>query len=450
MNSLKKKTIVFTIELSQRELDGKVYLALEAVKRGYRAFITDFDGACDLTKKYKSNLVVFHKGYAVNRVGYSPDTKHSFVCLDEEFGPAIPRNVMKYVRVNRKARSKVHSLVFAASDHHAQILNDRFCDDDLRIVPIGWPKLDMYSKLQVDGYHQKSSKTKSILFASSFGSRAIDMYLRNEMPSISEISGDKEYTQSEIQDIRATEKLKMLQPFIDGIKAVSHDYSVVLRPHNSERLDLWREIAERAGLRLTISKDEALGKRIKESVAVVHGGSTVGIQAVLMKVPVFMINPLGTVCDTLMHDVSYNLKCPNELPEAINELTQGENEGYWRDVQLALSQYMPGIYGKNSSEIVMDAIDGLDVRSEALINFSSFDSNRARIRWFFRQFVDVYALRKLFGVGKTPRVFEKLQGGIKKQQVLSVVDDLMNYSIEAPVNVLCSEIAPNIILFETE
>lgn len=441
----KKPIIVFSIELSQRELEGKLFIALEALRRGYLVYVTDFFGARLLSREYESGLVFFHKCSGVRNLGYRSDTGHSFVFLDEEFGPAVPHSHLVGVRRRDKLSPAVHSIIFTASPAHTKATESWAEGRGLNIQSIGWPKLDMMAASFSPKSLGSEPNSRHILFAASFGNTVLGRFLEGHFLAPMEQLSQSEKDQRLISAVRQNEKLEMLEAFVAAIVETSRNFEVTLRPHNSEHVWQWKEILNRYGLKIRIDQDEPLSKVIKRSRAVVHPGSTVGIQAVLLNVPSFLLSAKGTVKDTLMYEVSKSAQNGNDLLELLEESKSSDQSNYWTSVRAALEVYAPSLRGSSSAAKIMDSIATLNVAPQHERVITRLDKLVLSLHWLFRRFIDRDFIRRLLGKGVSPRVYTKLQGGLELERIQNALAGLKSYGIVDADRAVCKSAGQNIV-----
>ncbi len=406
-----KKTIVFVIELVQRELETKVFLALEAAKRGYRAYFADFSGARYLATRSKEPMVFFHKGCGIAAIKPRSKVNHRYVVMDEEFGPGIPRMYINQVRQRRKIRAETHSAIFFASKLHRDAFSEG-CEvnEGLNLVVSGWPKFNLYQKhgeICINSKITMNDSDKYILFVSSFGQVLLEQYLKYT---------DGNHTTNQVKATRLSEKYSMLEKSLEMLRELQSNSKtkrkIIIRPHNSEPLEYWKRIIDQIP-NATLDKTSDLQTQLLESLAVIHAGSTVAIQCGLLGRRPIMISPIGSVCDTLMYDISVNVASPAELGTALDNISNQSPEDVRIDTLKVLKELMAGFDSVSASEIIMNEVDKLDLEPIQPLSVSSVIQACRIVSWKVgRQILDDRNIRRYIGKPQTISVFEKLEGGL--------------------------------------
>src|SRR5574343_1619821 len=173
---INKKTIIFTIELSDRELLGKVLLAIEMIKQGFRVYIGTFRSIHEIRGKIKS-CIFFHKSSYGRRAKYYKKKMGAvFAVMDEEAGIAIPAARMddfcefRYGSVTRAS----YDYVFTIGDGYARRLLEMENMKGIEVVSAGWPRIDLWREEYSVMHAKKIDQIKQLygeywLFVSSFG-----------------------------------------------------------------------------------------------------------------------------------------------------------------------------------------------------------------------------------------------------------------------------------------
>lgn len=409
------------VEISQRELLPKVHLALEAAKRNYRVYLCDFLAARMLYPNAEIPLIFFHKSTWEKQVKRVRAHGHKFVFLDEEMGLAIPPEKLKEALHNRWGRSVTsdkYDALFAIGPQHKDFGAEVISDNNVPVYDTGWPRFDLWRPditpliRKVESTHPR----KYHLFASSFGATTTADFARR-------LSRTAQRAPQSIQGRSDREQsfylcLPVLREFAQHLER--EDTDLIIRPHNSESPDEWNQFfKDYSNVHIRTGGD--LYSWVANADCVLHATSTVGIQCALINKTPIALCPVGSMKKTLQYRVSREAVDLNGLLHARKYFTQPSDLN-------GIHQLITGFKGKTAAQNILDRLDDLHVSSQAPLKLTA------------PRYSKLLAYNLLIAAGRIiplaynmpfhkkheaiKKYSDKLDGGIKKNQVLDAVASL--------------------------
>lgn len=277
--------ILIHVEVSDRELDSKILLAVLSALRGYDVIIGDVILAARLNLFPKS---IFHtknlspSKKIVNRHRQLVNHGHIVTSLDEE-GPGVEYGVTEgYLeRFSEKTLDQTHA-VFCWGIEEYEALLGRFPQHSSRIFLSGSPRVDLWQR-RFSGYWKKAGNMPDvpfILISSNMGPG------RNS-PTRFLSDPAKGVVYSRATKIAwlgvVSQNFRMLVEFVRAIEHLAARLDqelIVVRPHPAESVDAWKNLLE--GIpRVLVIREGSMSEWLDSAVAVIHNGSTTGIEATI-------------------------------------------------------------------------------------------------------------------------------------------------------------------------
>jgi len=348
--SSKKKTIIFTIELADRELLGKCLLALEMAKKGFRVYIGTFRAVHEIRHSIKS-CVFFHKSsYKRRALQYKNQMGATVAIMDEEAGIAIPSHRMEdFIRFRfGSLTSQAYDFVFTIGDRYARMVSELPSMQGINVISSGWPRIDLWREEFSSIHNKKVSEIKQEhgsywLFVSSFGFTSEAGFERRLAKAYSE------------QAARSARNVyQALKNYIDLIKQLASDQSqkIIVRPHTSERIQEWEDIFSKYP-NIRVIREGDITPWLLAADGVITYRSTVNVQAALNGIPTiqYKINDIDGINDLAVFKVSKCAETVEEVRNHLNSFKSGSQKETLKRLAIeALEGNVASLDGKSASE----------------------------------------------------------------------------------------------------
>lgn len=446
---MNKKTVIFTIELSDRELLGKILLAIEMVKKGFRVYIGTFRAIHEIRGKLKS-CVFFHKSSYERRAKYYKKKMGAvFAVMDEEAGIAIPAARMedfckfRYGALTRDA----YDYVFTIGDSYSRRLIEMQNMKGIEIVSTGWPRIDLWREEYSAMHAEKIQEIRQVhgeywLFVSSFGftSKAgFEHRLR------------KSYSPQNEKSVRNV--YRALNDYIDLLKQLADngDRKIIVRPHTSESIEEWASIFSKYPNVLVVREGD-ITPWLLGAEGVITYRSTVNVQAALNGIPTvqYKINEIDGIDDLVVFKVS---KCANSVDEVIEYLDSFKNASEKRRLKsLAgdiLKDHVSSLVGPTAASRIAAVLAKVDVQPQPEINVNPIERAMS-YTWDRYKYLESRVQRLVFrkGAYRMSR-FEKVPNGIKAQEIQYIVERLQSVSPTEAVSISCHQVSTNLVVLDS-
>ena len=449
MQGQPKKTILFTIEIAERELFAKCLLALEMAKIGFRVYIGSFRAIHEIRSKIKS-CIFFHKsGYRRRIRDYKQRMGATVAVLDEELGAAIPASRVGIVCAERLAsfdRSN-YDYIFTIGEGYRQRLSAMPHLAGIDIIATGWPRIDLWRE-EFQGIHGEQTAAicqrygDYLLFISSFGftSQAGYDYM------LSVVDAD-----SGAESVHNT--WAAFKHYVELLRRLARETGerIVIRPHTSESLDDWHALF--ADLpNVSVVREGDVTPWLLAASGVIAYRSTVVLQAALNGIPViqYKINAIDGIDDVPVFKVS---KCVDTYEEVIDYLhafrsQTGRAELKAQTMKL-LENDITALEGETAAKRIARILGEVDIKPQPPIHVNSLQ-RAASHAWDKYKHIE-HRLRKLAFKKRAsyrPSRFDKIPNGIQATEIESIIRRLSAADAPSITKIICHQASTNLVEIE--
>lgn len=301
--------VALPIETKVRELDEKLWLALNLVNKGFKialgemGVINNWIDWLEPDVYFGDSAVYREAREALYRKLNRVDVK--IIVLDTE--GAVFRSSDAYTqRLSPKILQYVDCFL-AWGSKPADILQNFTDFPSENIAITGNPRFDLLNKHFHDFYREESNKIKS-----KFGRYVLINTNFTEVNHFSEEILERSRLSKDPQPQLVSYQKKIFEHFIKAITCISTQFpeiNVVVRPHPSENHDRYREIFANYK-NIYVEHWWDVRTWILGAVAVIHNSCTTGIESALMEKPVFAFCPVK--------NPEYDLFLPNFVSKKID------------------------------------------------------------------------------------------------------------------------------------
>jgi len=288
-------TLFLPVEIKHREFKAKVLLGTIAARAGFQVYLGS-KAAVDamvFRRRQRSGIYFYKGGKPLDFLTKLLGKVEHFVVLDEEMGPAVQNLRTAYtMRIYRGTEHLVGRL-FVVGRRHKDVLSEVRPELADKVEVTGWPRIDLWSRRYQHQYGDEVAALRHkygrfLLFSSNFGVISKDVLDREvqHIRSVTATPGD-----AAIYEASMKGALEDFRAFIELAKRMDADPDfpkVVIRPHPSEDIAVWRQHLGRLKKIQLVYQGET-GPWLQASKGLLHRGCTTAIQAHLGQVPPIFI-----------------------------------------------------------------------------------------------------------------------------------------------------------------
>lgn len=447
-----KKTIVFTIELADRELFAKSLLTLEMIKAGFRVYIGTFRSLHETRKKFKS-CIFFHKSSYARRIRqYKREMGAVVAILDEETGIAVPAARMADFCRERfgDLSPAYYNYVFTIGEAYRERLSTLKNLEGIKVLPTGWPRVDLWREEYAYLHDQKVNEIRRhhgdyVLFVSSFGFTSRLGF---------EFKLGRAVSESRVRMLKNT--FEALGNYIALIRRVADEagMKVVVRPHISESVEEWTSIFVDSP-NVVVVREGDVTPWLLAAQGVITYRSTVTVQAALNGIPTvqYKINDIDGIQDVPVFRVSH---CVDSYEEVVDYLHRfkviAERDGLKRHAAKVLAGDVSSLTGPTAASKIAEALQEapLELQPEIVVNPVMRAAFHAWDRYKYLEHVSRKLLFKK-RASYRPSRFDKVPNGIKAAEIHSIVSrlSLADPSLQGR-EIICRQVSTNLVMLEMD
>lgn len=368
---MKTRWLYLPVEIKARELDGKLLLAVEALRRGFQVVIGPKKiGA--LLPRLPRGAMLFKSAIPVNE--YLPEFQrasaagHRVLVHDEEgllylsedhYRTRLPAQCLRFV-----------DGFFCWGGRQAEIVEQEKAAEGFGfpVVVTGHPRIDLMRSPLNDFYAGAETVERE--------DEAGLLLVNTNFQACNHVSGWRQcfedqkacgfHPDAASQRFRlhyVRHERRLLRRYVEMIEALAAAFPthcIIVRPHPSENADTWHQRV--GGLaNVTVTRRESIGYWLRRAAAVIHTGCTTGIEALAMKEePPISFQPIrsGAYNLQLPDDVSVSTRDAGEVVEAVRRNLVGrsttERAATAREV---LSRHLAALEGDYACTRMLDCIE---------------------------------------------------------------------------------------------
>jgi len=450
-----KKTIVFTIEIKNRELIPKCLLAYFFAQAGFRVYIGTFRSVNELRHRFK-NVVFLHKsGYGRRAPGFKRSMTEHFCVLDEEMGAAlIPSRLREIFEIRYSDfSSPTYDSVLTLNETHKEVLSRMPNMKGIDIQATGWPRVDLWRPDFIPIYETRVSALKEALgdftlFVSSFGATSSKVYSKLRRSTTSQI--ERDYLDA--TEAAFTAYIELLR-YLD--KRITH--CIVVRPHNGESSKDWEDILCGCN-NIRVISDGDVTPWVLAAKRVLTYRSTVALQAALAGVPVvqFQVSDLDGKGEVPVYLVS---ECLNERDAVFATLERPvapeERELTRTRARAVLQEHLGEPSGPLACERIVSYFHTVPCSKSPPIQPTALERSVFKA-WHLIKYLEHLALkpfRRLLSRHFPPyRLdrFEKVPGGIQATEVQALLEKIsIGHCRNNAATLACYNVSNNLVCLES-
>lgn len=323
--------IYLHVELSFRELDSKLLLAILAAENGHQVIISNMSEIMQGIRLGVFPPGIFHtksltpSKSKITRHQNIIDRKFLVTSIDEEAG--VDRFSYNQFAKDRYSDKTIEqsSAAFCWGDQDTETLKKTYPKNSEKFFKTGSPRVDLWKSSLSDYWiSPKGMPEKPFLLVSSNMNSTRVLNFHDNI----KFHNDAGYFERDPNLYKnlfymMAENYKKLYSFIEAIKYLAENnnrFEIVLRPHPTEDVKAWEIFLENVP-NVHVIRLDSITSWVKNSFAVMHNGCTTAIEATVSGKPVLTYKPFEMeYANELPNTLGYNIKSKEELLIKANEL----------------------------------------------------------------------------------------------------------------------------------
>ena len=359
--------IYIHLEITSRELDSKLLLAVLAASKGHKVVVSSLGEITNGLEMGALNPGIIHtKSLTPGKIKVARhqkfiDSGFKITSIDEEHGLNYDGyETMAITRYSDKTIAQ-SSAVFAWGVEDSDTLKKIYHLNSQKIHMTGSPRVDLWKPFISDYWiNPKGMPSKPFLLVSS-NLQHLDITTLYEEYKSMKSSGyfQRDPKQLKVLFYSQADGFKLLFEFIEAIEYLAKNnngYDIVLRPHPTENIKDWENYLD--GIpNVHVIRQDAITGWIKNSFAIMHNGCTSAIEATISKKPVLTYNPLGLAHkENLSNRLGYKINSKEELLKKTNELFNFDRESNQRIMDVKIPEQLSKKLFIEESELAAEKI----------------------------------------------------------------------------------------------
>ena len=368
--------IYIDVEISSRELDAKLLLAIIAASRGHDVLVSHLT---EIMLGFKSGLLkpgIFHttslapSNDKILRHKKIKDNGSKITSIDEE-GGLIDKGYDKFSKLRYSEKTLEQSAaVFGWGSEDTETLKRVYPNQSQKIFNTGSPRADLWRSnfLKYWGSPKNIPKRPYLLISSNMFSvsRFRPFYQNIEhLKNLGFFQRDPEFFFDQFK-MEAEDSQKTLN-FIYAINHIAkhnNGFDIVLRPHPVENIDAWKIFLEDIP-NVFVNNNHSITPWINNSFAIMHNSCTSAIEATISGKPIITYTPFDQkYFREIPNELGYKVKTLEKLSETVktlfNERKLEKNKDQLNKIPDIISKKIHIDKSELSAEKMIKIWEGLD------------------------------------------------------------------------------------------
>ena len=373
------RVLIVPVEVKAREFYSRLYFAAKAARRGYKVLLGRSANLHSGLRRFPRSIIVENdvtpKGYRF--IARARSLGYGVVAWDEEAIVTLSDEIYAEYRVSGRTLGRV-SLFFTRGRGDAAAIAARYPDLGAKVRPAGNPRFDILRPSLFSHQTAWSPEHRAVILFNSrfatvnpFAPAPLERRRHNRLAKYNLLG-------SQTLAARAMERwfdhqkvaLQHCLKLVGALAKAFPDKTVVVRPHPSEGRKVWEEVA-REHCNCVVQQGGSAIEDILKADVLVHNSCTTAIEANLLGVPTVSFVPnYDEMCDNYLTNlIGQNCHTIASAIEAVRATELGGIDDIAARSTAARERYgafIAGLDGTDSSDTILNEIDGLSVEAEPL------------------------------------------------------------------------------------
>lgn len=450
-----KPLLILPVETKVRELHGKLFFSYMAALEGYEVIVGDQVEIWEYADLFPRGIYI-SKGVAATHAEWFKKLKrygYQVVSWDEEGLIFFSPEVYNKLKLNQETLDRV-DLFFCWGDVQKQAVLTTYPQYEDKVVVSGNPRFDLLRKDNKTFYRESAQRIKekygkillintNFAYCNHYKSRDEVLRMFRSYPLASEEGFMEGWIEHHQQGF---DFFFELIPYL--VKRYP-EYTVVVRPHPSERLEPWQKLAGYYD-NMVVNGEGNVHEWLMASDVMLHDDCTTAVEAFILGVPPIAYRKPGGK-EKYMNFLPNALSCQASSPEMLFELIdlviardEAVRQRIWSSEKWSvLKRYAAGLEGKSSSEVILQHLRQQVQFREEEVSFSCLLERFLKRRWRillrnYRQLrnpSDGYTKKKFPGLERTEiaacmELFSQIQGKTNGVKVKRVVKNVFSVQVQ--------------------
>jgi surface carbohydrate biosynthesis protein len=344
--------IYLHVEVSVRELDSKLLLAVLAASKGHEVLVTDGIGVIDAFKSGNLYPGIFHtksitpSNIKIKRHQEIISKGFKITCLDEESTSFHFDGVEQNIKSRSSDKTVEQSeALFAWGEEEEKILKRLYTNNQHKIYKTGSPRVDLWKSKFLDYWKKpKYILNEPFLLVSSNMTATGKMQFHDNIKMLRDFGYFKRKPELFKQRFyEVSEDYKKIYEFILAIEYLAKNnngYQIVFRPHPSENINSWKIFLKDIP-NLYIIREDSISAWVNHAFAVMHNGCTTGLESIISGKPLLTFIPFEMEHDNkFLNSIGFKLNSKEVLLKKANEIFSAHKKDNIKREEIKLPEHI--------------------------------------------------------------------------------------------------------------
>lgn len=365
----KEKVLFLSVEITTRELDSKILIALEAARKGFTVVLGSTH-VLRLAEILKCGIVFYKDASAPMESVFKKLKSYRVPVIVHDEEGFVHLNEQTYVNARLRFNTiKFIDTFFAWGSHQASLIKHVLTEfnSQSKVAAVGHPRIDF---LREPFIKTTSPVDEKIILINTklaeYNHRMGDDGWISILDSQSAIRNDAERNLRLEQKEYKKALFFKYQELVTTLSKEFSNYKIIIRPHPVENKQVWLDFCKELK-NVEVIWSGTIAEWIAKSEVIIHTGCTTGLEAAITGKPVLTYKPIA--------DKRFDIKLPDSVStaasttsEVISFIRTREKQKTYSEVFEALSPHVNNLQGRYAYEDIVEHIE--DIRPVKVKNIA--------------------------------------------------------------------------------